>query len=86
MRSKQQGMAIDQPISTTIQKRVLFEKRIILLHDIIDAYSSRYIVEDLIALDQMEKKTITLHINSPGGDMDLFQKMTFFNWKKKFNG
>jgi len=50
-------------------RRILFKNRIILLNDEITSEVSRDIISDLIAMDQLSKSDIKIHINCPGGDI-----------------
>jgi len=53
-----------------IQRRILFDRRIIMLTGEIDEDSSRDIIESLMALDCLKKAPIMMRINSIGGHID----------------
>jgi len=55
---------------TMLRRKVLFERRIVLLTDPVDDISARDLMEELLALDTLEKKLITMYIDSPGGYME----------------
>jgi ATP-dependent Clp protease protease subunit len=67
---KSKNVIMERRASDSIQKKILFDRRIIMLTDPIDSESSRDLCENLMALDCLKKAPILLKINCPGGAME----------------